>query len=349
MGWLLVRRTEARHQQAWKRNHDKHKHPKSGALSRRSSLLCKSIQCLILGLCFAVALTTFALSGKYTLGTAANVLIILLLIFLATLFLHVLLRTVMHLHRQQNRPKKPSVHHRKLHRHHRTSRPQAMTDSATALATANDLPPDDSLYSPTTPVRVHLLRDANLAGSLDAEKEPSITASAVSPISPMSPLVPLSAASVEQTPQSADGPTRPSPVASPAAPPAYGLWRCSVRADPNLLHWVKVEEAERGRAGCEGRGRSAAAADPRDGTTCTVVGTRVHDGSEEGNTLHHEAGQSAQQVTSHTVLAHPSNHSSERPPSYVSGHLGGDGAARGEIVGGGSNDGCNARRDTGRG
>lgn len=29
----------------------------------------------------------------------------------------------------------------------------------------------------------------------------------------------------------------------PPPPPAYGLWRSSVRVDPNLLHWQRVEES----------------------------------------------------------------------------------------------------------
>jgi hypothetical protein len=29
----------------------------------------------------------------------------------------------------------------------------------------------------------------------------------------------------------------------PPPPPAYGLWRSSVRADPNLLHWQRVDAA----------------------------------------------------------------------------------------------------------
>lgn len=27
----------------------------------------------------------------------------------------------------------------------------------------------------------------------------------------------------------------------PPPPPAYGVWRCSVRADPNLIHWQRTE------------------------------------------------------------------------------------------------------------
>ena len=29
----------------------------------------------------------------------------------------------------------------------------------------------------------------------------------------------------------------------PPPPPAYGLWRSSVRVDPNLLHWQRVEDS----------------------------------------------------------------------------------------------------------
>ncbi|KAI9825649.1 MAG: hypothetical protein M1832_000993 [Thelocarpon impressellum] len=32
------------------------------------------------------------------------------------------------------------------------------------------------------------------------------------------------------------------PPTTEAPPPAYGLWRCSVRADPNLLHWQRAEQ-----------------------------------------------------------------------------------------------------------
>ena len=32
-------------------------------------------------------------------------------------------------------------------------------------------------------------------------------------------------------------------IALPPPPPAYGLWRCSVRADPNLIHWQRAEHA----------------------------------------------------------------------------------------------------------
>ncbi|TKA78615.1 hypothetical protein B0A49_02101 [Cryomyces minteri] len=62
---------------------------------------------------------------------------------------------------------------------------------------------DDNDFTPTTPVRVHLARDEEAAiGDARTEKDDELD------------------------------------LAMP--PPAYGLWRCSVRADPNLLHWRKA-------------------------------------------------------------------------------------------------------------
>lgn len=84
------------------------------------------------------------------------------------------------------------------------------------------LPADDSIYTPKTPVRVHLLHDEEAVLDRDESEHRE---SAEHP--PLEPLL---------TPP----------------PPAYGLWRCSVRADPNLLRWerrnITQEELE---AGCE--------------------------------------------------------------------------------------------------
>lgn len=73
----------------------------------------------------------------------------------------------------------------------------------------DQLPPDDSLYSPVTPLRVHVLRDEEaLVGEKVDEENDSPLPSALAPVPP---------------------------------PPAYGMWRCSVRADPNLLHWERYD------------------------------------------------------------------------------------------------------------
>jgi hypothetical protein len=64
-------------------------------------------------------------------------------------------------------------------------------------------------FQPIVPIRVHLARDEeggdvveqDVDRELDLEKDPLL----------------------------------------PPPPPAYGLWRSSVRADPNLLHWQRVQ------------------------------------------------------------------------------------------------------------
>lgn len=52
----------------------------------------------------------------------------------------------------------------------------------------------------------------------------------------------------------------------PPPPPAYGLWRSSVRADPNLLHWQRVEENRAQSAISMPRSRNA-----------SVVASSTHD------------------------------------------------------------------------
>jgi hypothetical protein len=64
-------------------------------------------------------------------------------------------------------------------------------------------------FQPIVPIRVHLARDEE--SGLDAERD------------------------VERDIDLEKEPLPPPP------PPAYGLWRSSVRVDPNLLHWQRVE------------------------------------------------------------------------------------------------------------
>jgi hypothetical protein len=72
------------------------------------------------------------------------------------------------------------------------------------------LPRDDSLYAPKGAIRVHLSRDEELK--------------------------------LKQLQHALDySDTTTSHITIPSPPPAYGAWRCSVRADPSLLHWHKVD------------------------------------------------------------------------------------------------------------
>jgi hypothetical protein len=103
-------------------------------------------------------------------------------------------------------------------------------------------------FHPIRPIQVHLARDAELS---DEEEE-----------------------------LEADGPPK-EKVALP--PPAYGLWRSSVRVDPNLLHWQRV-----------------------DGSRASVVPS-IQAGSRSGSV----SGPAA------TAPA-PAENAGPRPPSYVS-------------------------------
>jgi hypothetical protein len=77
------------------------------------------------------------------------------------------------------------------------------------------------------------------------------------------------------------------PVAIP--PPAYGLWRSSVRVDPNLLHWQRVEAAQ--------------AAENRASVLASPIGSR--NGSVPG-------------PPDRTDMSNISEPQGPRPPSYVS-------------------------------
>lgn len=103
-----------------------------------------------------------------------------------------------------------SAHHK--HHHRRQRHRNLETRYREPQSPFDQLPPDDSLYSPITPVRVHLFRDEEDFIGEKAEDEP------------------------DTPPALADLPTPP--------PPAYGHWRCSVRADPNLLYWERCDDGK---------------------------------------------------------------------------------------------------------
>ncbi|KAL9094028.1 MAG: hypothetical protein Q9165_003698 [Trypethelium subeluteriae] len=76
-------------------------------------------------------------------------------------------------------------------------------------------------YRPDTPIQVHLQRDEELGPASEFDTSPEIP----------SPTTPPDNRTFEgllqkETSTKIEGP-----------PPAYGLWRSSVKADPNLLHW----------------------------------------------------------------------------------------------------------------
>ena len=100
----------------------------------------------------------------------------------------------------------------------------------------------------------------------------------------------------------------------PLPPPAYGLWRSSVRVDPNLLHWQKVEEPPVP----EGLGlglRSSAMSSTRGASAISARSYNTRGGSAiSARTMGTERGGSAISVNSRV----PVREEGPRPPSYAS-------------------------------
>ncbi|KAF1973641.1 hypothetical protein BU23DRAFT_568044 [Bimuria novae-zelandiae CBS 107.79] len=71
-------------------------------------------------------------------------------------------------------------------------------------------------FHPVRPIRVHLARDEELADAYTSDEEDAVEGAGLD----------------------ADGGEK--DVKLP--PPAYGLWRSSVKVDPNLLHWQRVDD-----------------------------------------------------------------------------------------------------------
>lgn len=134
-------------------------------------------------------------------------------------------------------------------RRHRAHRPTALHPASlhtrstpwrypAAYYEQDRLPDDDSLYSPTTPLRVHLASDEHLDGEKPLDVFLPQHHSAVHLASAGDADRDLEAA-IDVPDDARQAVNTSIIVMPPAPPPAYGLWRCSVRADPNLLHWVR--------------------------------------------------------------------------------------------------------------
>jgi hypothetical protein len=121
-------------------------------------------------------------------------------------------------------------------------------------------------FQPIVPIPVRLARDEELGHDSDSENDMTDS-------------------------------TDPEKEVLPPPPPAYGLWRSSVRVDPNLLHWQRVEE--RGsRATTTDSSRGSRTNSPR---APSVVASR--NGSVIASDAHDTAAEEAP---------------GPRPPSYAS-------------------------------
>ncbi|KAL1611937.1 hypothetical protein SLS60_000160 [Paraconiothyrium brasiliense] len=75
-------------------------------------------------------------------------------------------------------------------------------------------------FNPIRPIRVHLARDEELADAYSSDEEEDVEGE-----------------------RRRDGGVEEGEKDVKLPPPAYGLWRSSVRVDPNLLHWQRVDDS----------------------------------------------------------------------------------------------------------
>jgi hypothetical protein len=115
-------------------------------------------------------------------------------------------------------------------------------------------------FQPIVPIPVRLARDDQLELGPDSDSENDMT-----------------------------DPSDPEKDVLPPPPPAYGLWRSSVRADPNLLHWQRVDERNSRAASRAPSSRAPSAIASRNGSAIAV-----------------------------SAYDEPENQHGPRPPSYVS-------------------------------
>ena len=108
-------------------------------------------------------------------------------------------------------------------------------------------------FNPVRPIRVHLARDEELAdANYESDEDDD----------------PLNRQDITRDIDEEKGLKLP--------PPAYGLWRSSVRVDPNLLHWQRVEDPSSPLPPPGLRGsalHSSAMSRPRNGSVSSVRST----------------------------------------------------------------------------
>lgn len=144
-----------------------------------------------------------------------HILFILGILLALIVFAHALVRTCFF---KRSVPESPRIyvvshgrlkrrHHRRRHEHQHHTHPQPREMPALSEATAAD-------FVPPTPIPVHVTSDEVRPDSREAQ--------------------PTAAASHASQVWDKEVDTLPNP------PPAYGRWRGSVRANPDLLHWQAI-------------------------------------------------------------------------------------------------------------
>ncbi|KAK3713351.1 hypothetical protein LTR37_008543 [Vermiconidia calcicola] len=206
---------QKRQREAWKRTRNGHGRKRSRHVIARREAVSSSSGCL---LCVLAALLLSAIVATYlVLATASttditptfHILFILGIILATIVFAHTVVRLFLCSSNSRNARKVIVVpaprpkHHRQHHNHPHRNLPAVQSEAAA--------------FVPATPIPVHMPTD-------DEVRPDSREA------------LPTAAAEIATPPTNWD--KDPDIVANP--PPAYGRWRGSVRANPDLLHWQAV-------------------------------------------------------------------------------------------------------------
>ncbi|EMC98664.1 hypothetical protein BAUCODRAFT_154420 [Baudoinia panamericana UAMH 10762] len=215
---LLHQKTAERQQRAWKRSRNRKLRYANGEQSSASLW----ILCLAAGLLLAGIVATYlAIATSSTgLSTTFHVLFVLGILAATVIFAHTIVRLcffvptlppsprVYVVSQQQTKPGRHFVRHRRRRHHHHHHQPHRHHQPMPQPSETVD-------FIPPTPIPVHVADDASVRPD-SREAHPT--------------------SGVARASQAWD---KEAPIlANP--PPAYGRWRGSVRANPDLLHWQAV-------------------------------------------------------------------------------------------------------------
>ncbi|KAF1347528.1 hypothetical protein BDV97DRAFT_355383 [Delphinella strobiligena] len=223
-----------------RRRHDRHKHVKSQDTELRI------LYVVISGLLLTGLLSTYLaiILDHHKVGTIFHVIFILSIMISTILFGHAVVRLVMACTSPPPKKKKKtrktpprSKSHLRLHNTDFVicSRPQSSRALPGGIYTMQTLSDAERGYVPVTPIRIHVTGDSTPRATAISNSE--------------------TAGGGEQS-------SVPGPDGVLFPPPAYGRWRGSVRADPDLVHWQRVGQGSDGDDGTERNGQGCGEGPP---------------------------------------------------------------------------------------
>ncbi|KAI6839170.1 hypothetical protein KC342_g3634 [Hortaea werneckii] len=206
---LLQQKKENRQQRAWKRSRHQKKHHRS-----HRNGISRWALCVVCGLLLIAIVATYLVLSTASTGTSStfHVLFVLGILMSTIVFVHSLVQAcIFKRHGKSNIPRIEVLSNDLLKRRQRRRRQhhyrQNERIASSELADAD--------YVPPTPIQVHVAADDIRADARDGIPPP--TNHDTSPHAWNKDLDIL-----------------------PHPPPAYGRWRGSVRANPDLLHWQPI-------------------------------------------------------------------------------------------------------------